>query len=78
MEEGAGTRFHELDLTVQPKQGRVLLWPSVLDEDPMAVDDRTEHEALPVISGVKYGMRFTLQAFSRWAVVVCLTHNIFS
>ena len=55
VEEGGGTRFTELDITVQPKRGRALLWPSVLDQWPNHEDPSTNHEALPVIKGVKYG-----------------------
>lgn len=53
---GGGTRFPDLGLTVTPKQGRVVIWPSVLDHDIIAMDARTEHEALPVEQGVKFGM----------------------
>ncbi len=55
VEAGGGTNFPQLDLTVYPKLGRVLLWPSVLDEDPHAKDFRTDHQALPVEKGIKYG-----------------------
>jgi prolyl 4-hydroxylase len=55
VEEGGGTSFPHLGITVQPKRGHALLWPSVLDEDPHKKDVRTEHTALPVIKGVKYG-----------------------
>jgi prolyl 4-hydroxylase len=55
VEAGGGTRFDKLDLTVLPKAGRMLLWPSVLDESPHKMDDRTTHTALPVEDGVKYG-----------------------
>jgi prolyl 4-hydroxylase len=55
VEEGGGTRFPFLDITVQPRRGTALLWPSSLDEDPEEKDKRTEHEALPVIRGIKYG-----------------------
>ncbi len=55
VEDGGGTRFPLLDITVQPKKGRALLWPSVLDEDPESKDKRTDHEALPVLKGLKYG-----------------------
>lgn len=55
VEEGGGTNFPHLGLTVTPKLGRVVLWPSVLNEDPNQIDHRTEHQALPVIKGVKYG-----------------------
>eukprot|EP00980_Cylindrotheca_fusiformis_P013383 scaffold3410_cov141-Cylindrotheca_fusiformis.AAC.26 len=56
VEEGGGTNFPRLNnLTVTPKRGRAVLWPSVLDEDPNKKDVRTNHQALPVIKGVKYG-----------------------
>lgn len=55
VEEGGGTHFPLLDITVQPKKGSALLWPSVLDEAPESKDGRTDHEALPVIKGLKYG-----------------------
>jgi prolyl 4-hydroxylase len=53
---GGGTRFTKLNnLTVTPKTGRAVLWPSVRDDAPHEKDDRTEHEAMPVEAGVKYG-----------------------
>jgi prolyl 4-hydroxylase len=55
VEEGGGTEFPFLNLTVTPKRGRAALWPSVLDEDPNKKDGRTNHQALPVIKGEKYG-----------------------
>lgn len=55
VEEGGGTRFPELDITQNPKKGSALLWPNVKNEDPLENDNRTFHEALPVIKGVKYG-----------------------
>lgn len=55
VEAGGGTNFPKLDVTVMPKRGRVLLWPSVLDEDPNSKDPRTDHQALPVEKGIKFG-----------------------
>ncbi len=55
VEEGGGTNFPRLNLTVAPKRGRVLIWPSVLNEDPDEIDNLTHHQALPVIKGIKYG-----------------------
>lgn len=55
VEEGGGTNFPKLNLTVKPKRGRAVLWPSVLDSNPNQKDSRTNHQALPVIKGVKYG-----------------------
>jgi prolyl 4-hydroxylase len=55
VEEGGGTHFPQMNITVTPKKGRAVLWPSVHDHDPNLKDERTEHGALPVIKGVKYG-----------------------
>lgn len=55
--EGGGTNFPALNsknLTVLPKQGRAILWPSVLSDTPGRKDSRTEHQALPVERGVKF------------------------
>ena len=37
-----------------PKAGRAVLWPSVYDSDPLKDDQRTFHEALPVVAGTKF------------------------
>ncbi len=58
VDEGGGTHFNKLGITVQPKTGRAVIWPNVYDADPSAKDSRTQHEALAVIKGVKYGGRF--------------------
>ena len=55
VEAGGGTNFPKLDITVMPKRGRLLLWPSVLNEDPNKKDHSTTHQALPVEAGEKYG-----------------------
>lgn len=55
VENGGGTRFTDLNITVEPRRGRALLWPSVLDENPFLRERRTHHEALEVLKGVKYG-----------------------
>jgi prolyl 4-hydroxylase len=55
VEEGGGTNFDKLGVTVTPKRGRVVLWPSVFNDRPNIKDDRTTHQALPVKRGIKYG-----------------------
>jgi prolyl 4-hydroxylase len=55
VDEGGGTHFPEMSLTVAPMKGRGFLWPSVLNDDPNNWDNRTIHEALTVAQGVKYG-----------------------
>lgn len=55
VEEGGGTNFPRLNMTVTPKRGRAVLWPSVLNMKPNRKDHRSDHQALPVIKGVKYG-----------------------
>ena len=52
-QEGGGTSFPGLNLTVLPKLGRALWWPSVLAASPERNDLRTNHEALPVVRGTK-------------------------
>ena len=54
MEEGGGTNFPGLDITIQPKLGRVAMWSNVLDSDPDEEDVNARHQALPTI-GEKYG-----------------------
>lgn len=54
VEAGGGTNFPQLDITIEPKRGRALLWPSVLDSDPMAKDSRMHHQALEVVAGTKF------------------------
>ena len=58
VEQGGGTNFPDLGITVSPKRGRAALWPNVLNEDPLSMDARTAHQALPVEKGVKYGANY--------------------
>lgn len=55
VEAGGGTRFTDLNITVMPKRGRALFWPSVLNDSPHEKDRRTNHQALPVEAGIKFG-----------------------
>lgn len=55
VEAGGGTKFTGLNITVMPKRGRALFWPSVWDDEPNEKDGRTNHQALPVEAGIKYG-----------------------
>lgn len=52
---GGETEFTHLNIKSTPKRGRALLWPSVLDEDSMQRDSRTDHAALKVTEGQKFG-----------------------
>lgn len=54
-EEGGGTSFPIPGIVVMPKKGSAVLWPSVRDDEPEQKDSRTDHEALPVLKGLKYG-----------------------
>lgn len=55
VEEGGETQFPRLNLTITPKLGRVVIWPNVLNNSPHESDQRTIHQALPVLTGEKYG-----------------------
>lgn len=67
VEEGGGTNFPELNITVKPEKGKAVIWPSVLNEDPNKEDKRTNHQALPVVKGRKYGANvWQHQRDTRW------------
>ena len=62
MEEGGATRFTDvfgddtgIHIDVKPKKGTALIWPSMLSDDILTIDERTYHAALEVTKGVKYG-----------------------
>eukprot|EP00571_Detonula_confervacea_P011116 CAMPEP_0172306652 /NCGR_PEP_ID=MMETSP1058-20130122/7684_1 /TAXON_ID=83371 /ORGANISM="Detonula confervacea, Strain CCMP 353" /LENGTH=606 /DNA_ID=CAMNT_0013018613 /DNA_START=50 /DNA_END=1870 /DNA_ORIENTATION=- len=55
VEEGGNTSFPDIGVSVKPKKGSALLWPSVLDQDPLEKDPRMDHMAEAVVEGVKYG-----------------------
>jgi prolyl 4-hydroxylase len=54
VEAGGGTNFPQLNLTIAPKKGRALLWPSVLNSEPLKKDGRMMHQALEVEEGMKF------------------------
>lgn len=54
VEAGGTTDFPQIAISVAPRKGRLLLWPSTLSERPDAMDVRTLHRAAPVERGVKY------------------------
>jgi len=54
VEAGGGTEFTDLGITVNPRKGSALVWPSVTD-DLDDIDMRAHHAALEVKKGVKYG-----------------------
>lgn len=54
VEEGGETVFPRIGVSVTPKRGKAVLWPSTLDSDLERQDGRTHHAAAPVIKGVKY------------------------
>ena len=66
-DEGGETAFPSVGpppgLKVSPKLGHAVLWPSTLDERPMDADGRTDHEAMDVIKGVKYGANMWVHQF---------------
>ncbi|KAL9188315.1 hypothetical protein ACHAXT_006693 [Thalassiosira profunda] len=53
VEEGGETHFNKLGISIKPKKGRALVWPSVLDSDPNYWDKRMYHEAKDVLKGEK-------------------------
>ncbi len=62
VEEGGFTVF-DAGVSVKPKKGRAVLWPSVLNEFPHRQDSRTHHEAKPVLKGEKYAANFWVHQY---------------
>lgn len=61
VEEGGETQFPDANnKTVQPKMGRLAIWPNTLNDDPSQQDHRTLHRSLPVTKGIKYGINMCL------------------
>lgn len=63
VQEGGETHFVNLNISVKPKKGQAVLWPSVYDHAPEQTDNRTFHEAVAPISGVKLAANFWLHQF---------------
>jgi prolyl 4-hydroxylase len=55
VEGGGETEFPTLGINVTAKKGRALIWPSVIDSNPLVADGRTRHAALNVTKGLKFG-----------------------
>ena len=54
VDEGGGTRFADLNITVPAVKGTAVVWPSVTSADPSQDEPNTNHEGLPPVSGVKF------------------------
>lgn len=52
--EGGETHFPSLNITIKPKKGSAVLWPSTYNENLHLMDERTYHEAKAVVKGQKY------------------------
>ena len=57
VDEGGATQFTNLDITIGPKQGRIIMWENC-DEDITRPHPNTLHHGMPPISGDKWN--FTL------------------
>jgi hypothetical protein len=75
VEAGGGTEFPKLGHTITPKVGRAVLWPSVYDSDPMELDPRTNHAALPVEAGTKFAANGWVHLYDY--VGTCISRFIF-
>lgn len=64
VEEGGGTHFPKLNITMMPKRGDAILWPSVLSDDLTKLDHTTYHAALPVKKGVKYAANHWIHLYN--------------
>ncbi len=71
VEEGGGTSFPRLNLTVHPKRGSAVWWPHGYNDNPWRKDDRTHHEAMPVIKGTKCAANTTPRPLGTYAPWTC-------
>lgn len=60
---GGGTRFANLREVVPAVKGSVVLWPSVMSDDPDRDEPMTNHEALPVEEGQKFAANVWIHNF---------------
>lgn len=60
---GGETDFPRLNVTLRPVKGTLAIWPSVISTDLFSREDRTDHEAMPVKRGVKYGANLWIHMF---------------
>ena len=61
--DGGEREFVDLDIRVQPKRGRALLWVNTLNTNPDRIDNRTAHQDLPIESESnqwKYGVNIAV------------------
>lgn len=54
VEDGGETNFPRIGIKVKPRKRSAVLWTNAMNDNLLERDDRTHHEALPVIKGVKY------------------------
>jgi prolyl 4-hydroxylase len=54
VDKGGETVFPKLGISVTPKKGRALLWPSITDRNATEIDPRMIHEAKAVVKGRKF------------------------
>ena len=54
VEEGGETAFPLMNIAVKPQKGKALLWANTLNHSPSDMDQRTMHEARPVVRGKKF------------------------
>ena len=65
VEEGGETYFPDLDISIQPRRGKAVLWANTLDSAPGSeVDLRIKHEARPVTKGRKFAANAWIHQFN--------------
>lgn len=63
VDEGGATRFTKLNISVTPRKGSAILWPSVHSDDPWKTEEKTYHEAVTVDRGIKHAANFWIHMF---------------
>lgn len=61
-EKGGETRFPKVDLQVKPSAGKAVVWANV-QPDIWKMDERSLHQAVPVLEGTKFAANFWVHPF---------------
>jgi len=69
VEAGGETRFTKLNISVVPRKGSAILWPSVHSDDPWKTEELTYHEAVSVVAGEKFAANFWIHMFEFQAML---------
>ena len=66
VEEGGGTKMTKLDITIEPKKGKLLIFQNTISEVKHNQHPLSEHAGLPVKAGEKYAFNLWFRECKRY------------